>query len=178
LAAAFAANTLTVVIAQLVVLRLMRGRRRTSGLIALSGLWALAWVLTLAAGGLGSGSAAVVGFAAVNVVFALGETLVSPTLPAIVNELAPDGLRGRYNGVYVLAWTMGFACGPVIAGLGLSGGHSTALFLGLIAACGLAAVASARLARILPAAANLVEVGDPVDSTGRTALDLVDAARA
>ena len=42
-------------------------------------------------------------FAAANVAFALGETLVSPTLPAIVNDLAPDSLRGRYNGAYVLA---------------------------------------------------------------------------
>ena len=30
-------------------------------------------------------------------VFAFGETLLQPTIPALVNDLAPDHLRGRYN---------------------------------------------------------------------------------
>ena len=163
LAVAFAANTFTVVITQLVVLRLMRGRRRTSGLVVLCGFWAGTWTLVLAAGGLGAGGAAVVGFAAANVAFALGETLVSPTLPAIVNDLAPESLRGRYNGAYVLAWTTGFASGPVIAGVALSGGYATSLFAALIGVCGLAALASVRLGRMLPAAANLIVDADPVE---------------
>jgi MFS family permease len=163
LAVAFAANTFTVVIAQLVVLRLMRGRRRSSGLVILCGLWAGTWALVLAAGRLGAGGAAVLGFAAANVTFALGETLVSPTLPAIVNDLAPDPLRGRYNGAYVLAWTTGFASGPVIAGVALAGGYSTGLFLALIGVCGLAALASVRLGRMLPAATNLLLGTDPVE---------------
>jgi MFS family permease len=165
LAVAFASNTFTVVTAQILVLRAMRGHRRTTGLVALCALWALTWALVLAAGGLGSGRGAVVGFAAASVAFAVGETLISPTLPAIVNDLAPDSLRGRYNGAYVLAWTTGFASGPVIAGIALSGGHSSELFLGLIGACGMAAVASARLAQRLPAAANLLESDDRVDAT-------------
>jgi MFS family permease len=158
---AFAANAVTVVVAQLVVLRLLRRRRRTSGLVVLCGLWALCWALVLAAGGLGAGPAALVVFAAANVVFALGETLVSPTLPSIVNDLAIDSLRGRYNGAYVLAWTTGFACGPAIAAVALSSGNAAGLFLGLIGACGAAAVASARLRRLLPAAVNLLAAGDP-----------------
>ena len=32
-------------------------------------------------------------------VFALGETLLQPTVPVIVNDLAPAHLRGRYNAV-------------------------------------------------------------------------------
>ena len=156
LALAFAANTFTVVIAQLVVLKLMRGCRRTSGLVALCGFWAVTWALVLAAGGLGAGAGAVVGFAAANIAFALGETLVSPTLPAIVNDLASDSARGRYNGAYVLAWTTGFAAGPLIAGVALSRGSAPALFLAMIGACALAAVASVRLGRRLPAAANLL----------------------
>jgi MFS family permease len=178
LAIVFAANTLAVVIAQLVVLRLMRGRRRTSGLIVLCGFWACAWALTLVAGGLGGGTAAVAGFAAANVAFALGETLVSPTLPAMVNDLAPDSLRGRYNGAYVLAWTTGFAAGPVIAGLALTRGHSTELFSALIGACALAAVASARLARQLPLAANLQPADDHASGRTPAAIGVSDAALA
>ncbi|MDT5027273.1 MAG: hypothetical protein QOE61_3699 [Micromonosporaceae bacterium] len=178
LAVAFAANTFTVVIAQLVVLRLMRGRRRTSGLVVLCGFWAVTWALVLTAGGLGAGGDAVAVFAAANVAFALGETLISPTLPAIVNDLASDSSRGRYNGAYVLAWTTGFASGPVIAGVALGGGHSTALFLALIGACGLAALASVRLGRRLPAAANLMAGGDSLGPAASVAEVAVDAAPA
>ena len=90
------------------------------------------------------------------VAFAFGEVLLSPSLPAIVNDLAPDSLRGRYNGVYVLAWTTGFAVGPAIGGLALADGLSTPLFLGLIGACGVAAVAALRLGARVPAELNLV----------------------
>jgi MFS family permease len=180
LAVAFAANTVAVVIAQLVVLRLARGWRRTTALVVVCGLWAATWALTLVAGALGTGAGAVVGFGAANVAFAFGETLISPTLPAIANDLATDSLRGRYNGAQVLAWTTGFAAGPVIAGVGLSGGNSTALFSGLIVACAIAALATTRLAGRLPAALNLVHDGDPLEPSAASAVrvEVADGAPA
>lgn len=156
LGVAFAANTFTVVAAQLVVLRLMEGRRRTTGIILACLCWGAAWAVTLASGTLGGGAVAVLAFSTAMVVFALGETLLAPSQAALVNDLAPDDLRGRYNGLYTLAWTTGFALGPVIAGVALEAGNGTALFGGLIAACGLAAVAAARLARHLPPTVNVV----------------------
>jgi Major Facilitator Superfamily len=156
LAFAFAANTVTVVGAQLVVLRLVTGRRRTAVLRVACAGWAAAWVLTLAAGQLSSSAAAVAGFAAAMVVFGLAETLLSPTLPAIVNDLAPDHLRGRYNGAATLAWTTGFLTGPVLAGVALDAGAGTVLFAVLIAACLTAAAGAQRLERHLPAAANRI----------------------
>jgi MFS family permease len=161
LAIVVAANTVAVVVAQLFVLRLTEGRRRTSALVGVCACFAATWALTLAAGGLGGGPAAVAGFAVAMVTFAFGEMLVSSTLPALVNDLAPDALRGRYNGVYVLAWTTGFAVGPAIAGLALAGGSSTTLFLGLIGACGVAAVMATRLGRWLPADVEPVDVRAP-----------------
>jgi MFS family permease len=152
LAIANAANTITIVLGQLLVLRLVEGRSRTRMLVASCGFFAATWTLTLAAGARGEGTAAVAIFALAMVAFAIGEMLVAPTLPAIVNDLAPDALRGRYNGVYVLAWTTGYAVGPAIAGLAITSGSATALFAGLIGACGLAAAAAARLAPSLPAA--------------------------
>jgi MFS family permease len=160
LAIANAANTIAVVVAQLFVLRLTEGRRPTSALVGVCAFFAATWALTLAAGGLGGGPAAVAGFAAAMVTFAVGEMLVSSTLPAIVNDLAPDALRGRYNGAYVLAWTTGFAIGPAIAGLALAGGFSTALFLGLIGACGVAAAVAMRLDPVERGAATAVVVGE------------------
>ena len=38
-------------------------------------------------------------FAGAMVIFALGETLLSPTLPAIINDLAPPGAAGRCPGL-------------------------------------------------------------------------------
>lgn len=35
-------------------------------------------------------------------VFALGEATLSPTLPALINDLAPERLRGRYNAIFTL----------------------------------------------------------------------------
>jgi MFS family permease len=118
--------------------------------------WGTAWAMTLAVGALGGGAVAVVAFSAALVVFALGETLLAPSQAALVNDLAPDDLRGRYNGLYTLAWTTGFAVGPVVAGMALDAGNGTTLFGGLIATCGLAALAAARLARHLPTAVHVV----------------------
>jgi len=107
---AFAANTLTVVAAQLLILRRLAGHQRTTA-VALAAAWAASWAMMTAAGHLGGGAAAVTAFAAAMVIFALGECLLSPTLPAIINDLAPPGAAGRYNGLGALAFTTGFLAG-------------------------------------------------------------------
>src|ERR1700736_3668037 len=101
-------NSLVVALVALPVLRLTQGLRRTAALMLVFALWAVTWAVTLAAGQLGGGSAAVVVFCAGAAIFALGETLLSPALPPLVNDLAPDRLRGRYNAVNTLALTTGF----------------------------------------------------------------------
>src|SRR6185437_3225192 len=111
LSLAFAANTITVVAAQLVVLRLMCGHRRTRGVMLSAAFVGVAWLATLGAAGRTEATATVF-FVGAMVLFGLGETLLSPTVPAMVNDLAPDRLRGRYNGAYSLAWTVGFIAGP------------------------------------------------------------------
>jgi MFS family permease len=161
LGAAFAANTVTVVLAQLVVLRMMAGRRRTRGVMLAAGFVAAAWTATLLAGGQGARTAGPMLFTAAMVLFALGETLLSPTVPAIVNDLAPDTLRGRYNGAYSLAWTTGYMIGPAIAGFALAAGQGRVLFAGLIGALGVVAVGAWRLERQLPAAVNRIPASPP-----------------
>jgi len=95
-------------------------------------------------------------FVAAMVLFALGDTLLSPSVPAIVNDIAPEPLRGRYNGGYTLAWTGGFIAGPAAAGLALAAGQGQVLFAGLTGALCLAALAAWRLERHLPPTANRV----------------------
>jgi MFS family permease len=150
LALAFAANTLVIVAAQLPVSRLLEHRRRTRVLALAAAIWATAWLTALAAGQVG----ATVGFVVALAIFGLGETVLAPALGPLVNDLAPEDLRGRYNGASALASTGGFMLGPIVAGAALGTGHGGALLLGLAGACILAAPAAVSLERHLPVSAN------------------------
>jgi MFS family permease len=165
LSLAFAANTLTVVGAQLFVLRWLAGRRRTTALALAAAAWAASWATVIAAGHLGGGAAAEIAFAAAMVIFALGETLLSPTLPAIINDIAPPGAAGRYNGLGALAFTTGFLIGPAGGATALGAGLGTGLFAALAGACAAAGLAALRLHRHLPPGANQIPVPAPRNTT-------------
>jgi MFS family permease len=91
------------------------------------------------------------------VIFAVAETLFSPTLPAIINDLAPPEAAGRYNGLGVLAFTTGFLLGPIAGAAALAtwGGW---LFGALIVLSLAAAAGALRLGRQLPPAVNTIEL--------------------
>jgi MFS family permease len=154
LALAFAANTLTVVGAQLFILRRLAGHRRTTAAALAAAAFAASWAVVAVAGHLGGGPAAEAAFAAAMVIFALGECLLSPTLPAIINDLAPPEAAGRYNGLGTLAFTTGFLLGPVAGGAALGVGWGTGLLAALAVTCAAAATFALRLGRHLPATAN------------------------
>jgi MFS family permease len=86
--------------------------------------------------------------------FGLGETMLAPALAPLVNDLAPDDLRGRYNGASAVACTTGFMVGPAVAGAALATGFADALVVGLAVVCILVALGAVRLERWLPAEAN------------------------
>lgn len=144
---AFAANFLGVAVLQLVVLRV--AARRTTMLAAAAASFAVAWAIAIAAAHGGG----VVIFAVAMFVLALGETLISPALAPLVNDLAPDHLRGRYNGAFVLAYTTGFTVGPLLAGGGLRIGDGTPYFVFLVAACAGTCAWALRLERTTEAVA-------------------------
>lgn len=156
----FACNTTVIVIAQLFVISAIRNRSRTLVLAAAGVTWAAAWVLIGAALGLPSWVAAValcLGAA----VFAVGETLWSPVAPALVNDLAPEHLRGRYNAFQSVLWGVSGALGPLFTGLFLQR-NAAALWAGTLAvgclagswlACGLRGHLTARQDGLVLAAA-------------------------
>jgi MFS family permease len=112
-----AANTMTIVLAQLFVLKRLHGRSRSHALAAVGAIIALAWVI-LGLGGWGrslSPVLAVLGVVLCATVFACGETLMSPVMPALTNALAPDELRGRYNAVGSMIWGVTGIIGPLTA---------------------------------------------------------------
>jgi MFS family permease len=156
---AFAADTITVVALQLLVLKWLAGRRRTTGVALAAIVWSASWAVVIVGGHLGSGAAAEAAFVAAMIIFAVAETLFAPTMPAIINDIAPPEMAGRYNGLGVLAFTTGFLVGPV-AGSAALGAWGGGLFVALIAACLVAAAAALRLGRRLPASANLIASAD------------------
>ncbi|MET7746695.1 MFS transporter [Streptomyces sp. NPDC005385] len=165
---AFAANTVTVTAFQLLMLRAARGRRRTSALVTLCALWACAWMLVLVGRSTGQSTGAML-FVLAAVTFGFGETLFAPVLPALVNDIAPRALRGRYNGASAFAYTAGYAVGPAVAGLLLQQGLDYLLLAGLTAACLAAAVLAITLRRRLPPAINLIDPPTADTSMGSTA---------
>jgi MFS family permease len=145
---AFAANTLVIVLLQLVVLQRIEGRRRTRVIAVMGVVWACSWVL-LGLSGLVPGTiGATLLVAACASVFAFGETLLQPTIPALVNDLAPDHLRGRYNALSSGAFQFAAVIAPPIAGF-LIGRALGDVYIGLLVV-GCLAVGALAIARLEP----------------------------
>ena len=76
--------------------------------------WIFAW-FTLALSGLFApiAIAMVIGC---QIIFGIGEMIWSPVMPTVINSLAPEHLRGRYNAFGANAWQIAGIGGPVVAG--------------------------------------------------------------
>ena len=107
-------NTTTIVLAQLFVLNLIDARSRTRVLATVAALWFIFWLVLGLAESMGQ-SMAIVAISMAMMVFAIGETMLSPVGPAIVNEIAPEHLRGRYNATQGLTWGLSGTMAPAIA---------------------------------------------------------------
>lgn len=152
---ALTANTVVIVVLQIFVLRWLEGRSRARALTAVALIFGASWlVLGVAgwAGGANLGLVAALGVIMCSAVFALGETLMSPVMPAITNALATDELRGRYNAIAGMAWGIGGIVGPIAAGPLIGGGHEYAWLTLVVAGSAVAAVMASRLRhRLTPA---------------------------
>jgi MFS family permease len=74
------------------------------------------------------------------VMFGVGDTFLFAVVPALVNDLAPVGQRGRYNSVINLCWQMGSMAGPLLSGVMLQTGRMTMFFFSLVFLCALIGV--------------------------------------
>ena len=159
---AFAANTAVIVGMQFLVLRLIDGRRRTRVFLGLVAMWAAAWLILGATGLVAGTLAAAAGVIVFHIFFGLGETMLQPTVPAIVNDLASDRDRGRFNAVSSGAFQGGAITAPIVAGV-LLDRDLAGVFIGLIIGC-LAVVALLALAlerRITPEVNGIRSIDSP-----------------
>jgi MFS family permease len=70
-----------------------------------------------------------VGFAAIGIageyailllliaIITVGENIITPAMSALVAEIAPEDMRGRYMAFNGIAWSVGFGVGPLVGGL-------------------------------------------------------------
>jgi MFS family permease len=112
----FFVNTLLIVIVQLPISRAIEGRRRMRALALMPALWIVAWLLVDAGGYWFDATAAFVVFTVALGIFGIGECFHGPAHQALVAEIAPGHLRGRYFAVHSLSWGLAGTVGPAAGG--------------------------------------------------------------
>lgn len=147
----FAVNTAVIVLLQFTVLKRISGRRRTRVMMVMAAIWAVSWLVLGATGLLPGTLTAAIGVLAFMGVFAFGETLLQPTVPAVYNDLASDHNRGRVNAINSGAFQAGAITGPIAAGLLLDQGmHQVYIAVMVVGCFGIGALALALERRIPP----------------------------
>jgi len=114
--------------------------RRTTTLKAVAAAFGASWVVRAVAGLMpGSGVARFL-VIATPAVFGVGEVLLSPVNGPLVNDLAPEGLRGRYFAASAMCFTIAALVSPAISGAMIGAGLGLFLLVFFVAACGGAAI--------------------------------------
>jgi MFS family permease len=131
----FLVNTIVIVLLQLPIARLARGRRRMPALGLLGLLWAAAWLIVPIAGAKTAATATLLLIGAM-AIFAVGECLHGAVHAPLVSDLAEPSLLGRYMALSALSWQIGFALGPAVGGFVLAYSPN-AVWLGAAAFCAL-----------------------------------------
>jgi MFS family permease len=163
---AFLANMLTVAGGQLFVLRYLEGRRRTRAMIGMCLFPAGCWLLVLLATHVGGGLPAAVLLVLSFVVVGCGEMVWSPSVPGMVNDLAPAVIRGRYNAANSFGEAVGRLMGPVLAGFVLEAGLVDPWLLLIVAVCVGSVAIVFDLERLVPDLANRIGRGSSSPPVG------------
>ncbi|MFB9195820.1 MDR family MFS transporter [Actinomadura verrucosospora] len=138
---AIAANGTLIIIVQPLVNAWLA--RRDHSLVLAAG-----FALVGAGYGLTSLASSVAAYTATILVWTLGEIIAASVLQAVVADLAPADLRGRYGGLYGMAWSGGFLLAPLGGTQLLGAGGAPALWL---TCAGLALGAAAAQLALAPA---------------------------
>ena len=142
IALAFTVNTALIVSLQLPVVRATAHWRRTRSLVLASLVWAFSWALL----GAVPATWSVLVFSAL---FGLGEVFQSPALQPLVNALAPERLRGRYNALFGMMFSVAFIASPALSGLLIGNGLGRWWIGGLVVGSLASAALTWRIRRLL-----------------------------
>lgn len=112
----FFVNTIVIVLVQLPLSRWLEGRRRLRAIAIMPALFACAWLVVDAAGLWLEATAAFVVLLVAAVMLGVGECFHGPAHIALVADIGPAHLRGRYFAVHSLSWGLAGALGPAIGG--------------------------------------------------------------
>lgn len=109
-------NTSTIVLAQLWMLNRIEGHSRARVLALVGVCWFVFWII-LASSLVMTKFLAIAALCAAMVIFAIGEIMFQPVGTAMVNEMAPEHLRGRYNAASGAAWGVSATLAPATTSL-------------------------------------------------------------
>jgi MFS family permease len=155
--AAMVVNSVTIVVAGLVLNRRLDRYSRTTLAGAACALFALTWLVVLVAGADPGGRIAAGCLIGAPAIYALGEVLLAPSFSTLVNSLPPQALRGRYNAVFNLSWQFGSIAGPALSTAFIGRGLGAPLLLGLAGGCLVCAIATVPIGRCVPKHFNNVQ---------------------
>jgi MFS family permease len=114
--ALFAVNTVVIVLAQLPLSHWIEGRRRMRALALMPLLWAACWLIVDGTGAWLEATAAFIVYAFALALFGVGECFHGPAHQALVADIGPKHLRGRYFAVHSLSWGLAGTVGPAVGG--------------------------------------------------------------
>ena len=130
----WAANCFGILLMQAPMLRWLEKHSPTKTLTYVGLIWAASWVLVALC--------FVTPWILVlplqitsSVVFGIGETIWSPTIPTVVNRLIPDHIRGRSNALMSLQWGIAGVFGAPIAGFMFDSGLAKVWVGAMIVGC-------------------------------------------
>jgi MFS family permease len=145
----FFVNTALIVIVQLPISRALEGRRRMRALALMPALWIVAWLMLDAGAYRLDATGAFVAITVALAIFGIGECFHGPAHQALVAEIAPGHLRGRYFAVHSMSWGLAGTVGPAVGGFVLAW-KPFALWPLAAAVCLCAAIGSLALERLVP----------------------------
>jgi MFS family permease len=145
----FFVNTAVIVIAQLPISRAIEGRRRMRALALMPALWIVAWLMLDAGAYWLDATVAFVVMTIALAIFGIGECFHGPAHQALVAEIAPGHLRGRYFAVHSLSWGLAGTVGPAVGGF-LLATKPFALWPAAAAVCFVAMIGTLLLERRVP----------------------------
>jgi MFS family permease len=130
----FGVNTISIVVFQPLVMRVLDKYSKYTALISIGIIWAASWLfvgispyLPMVASG--------IAICFSQLIFAFGEMVQAPTIPTLANELSPEHIRGRANAWMSLQWSVSGVLGPAITGIMLGANLGTAWVVTMFVGC-------------------------------------------